>query len=100
MRRLLPALPPLVFLLSLAAPFPARATDPVPAQPTPREQTVQGLELIMQGLKRMIEQVPLYGPPEMTPNGDIILRRLSPPADGQPTPAAPPPAIAPGSSRL
>jgi len=97
MRPFLPVLSLCAAVLVTAAPLAARADEPAPAQPSPREQTMQGLDLIMQGLKRMIEQVPLYGPPELTPNGDIILRRLSP---GEPPPAPPPPAGAPGATRL
>lgn len=98
MRPLLPVLPLCAAVLVMAAPPALRAEEPAaPSQPTPQEQTLQGLDLILQGLKRMIEQVPLYGPPELAPNGDIILRRLSP---GEPPPAPPPPADAPGGTRL
>ena len=92
-----PAFPLFAAVLTLAVPAAPRAEEPAPPQPTPREQTLQGLDMIMQGLKRMIEQVPLYGPPELAPNGDIILRRISP---GDPQPAPQPPGGAPGGSRL
>ena len=101
MRLHVPALAPLVLaVIALMAAAPVRAAEPPsPAQPTPREQTLQGLDLVMQGLKRMIEQVPLYGPPEMAPNGDIVIRRLTPGNDAPP-PALAPPAATPGAQRL
>ncbi|MEI8395827.1 MAG: hypothetical protein WCF85_13890 [Rhodospirillaceae bacterium] len=99
MRRLLrlrfavvPAVPPVMVMVIMLGCWPgaARAGDLAPVEPTPREQTIQGIDLIMKGLRGMLEQVPLYGPPELTPNGDIILRRLSPPGN-PPVPAAPTP---------
>ncbi|MEI6985404.1 MAG: hypothetical protein WCK65_04675 [Rhodospirillaceae bacterium] len=62
-------------------------------EPSPQDQALQGLGLIMKGLRGMIEQVPLYGPPELAPNGDIILRRISPiqnPPGSRSAPATPP----------
>ncbi|MEI7608023.1 MAG: hypothetical protein WCJ64_11635 [Rhodospirillaceae bacterium] len=101
MRLLGPALAlPALAVIALVAAASVRAGEPAsPAQPTPREQTLQGLDLVMQGLKRMIEQVPLYGPPEMAPNGDIIIRRITPGSEAPP-PALAPPAATPGAQRL
>jgi len=76
----------------VSAPLAALADPPAATGPSPQEQAIQGLDLVMKGLRGMIEQVPLYGPPEVLPNGDIILRRLSPAA---PQPPAPAPSIAP-----
>ncbi|MEI6558321.1 MAG: hypothetical protein WCO00_07915 [Rhodospirillaceae bacterium] len=98
MQRSLLLLPLLAALLPTAAPPPARAGEPAAALPTPREQALQGLDMVMQGLRRIIEQVPLYGPPEIAPNGDIIMRRLTP---GEPkAPEPPSPAAAPEKMRL
>lgn len=86
----------------LAAVAAGCGTSPAVAQgaagPTPQEQAMQGLDLILKGLRGMIEQVPIYGPPEMLPNGDILIRRVSPPPDA-PTGTTPgtKPAPAPGS---
>jgi hypothetical protein len=60
--------------------------QPPPPQTSPQEQTLQGLEQMMLGLKRMVEQIPIYGPPEVTADGDIILRRIQPVRPFQPYP--------------
>jgi len=70
----------LAVALVVAAPLAASAADGPPT-PSPQEQALQGLDMVLKGLRGMIEQVPIYGPPEVLPNGDIILRRVSPPAD-------------------
>lgn len=70
--------------LGLGAPVAAQDRPAVPpGKPplqdmTPQEQALQGLELVLKGLEGMMRQFPYYAPPEITPEGDIILRRLDP----------------------
>ncbi|WP_448207640.1 hypothetical protein [Azospirillum sp. sgz302134] len=65
---------------SLAWTAPAFAADtpatPPPAPGTPGDQARQGLDLLMKALEGWVRQMPLYAPPEVTPEGDIIIRRL------------------------
>ncbi|WP_431859292.1 hypothetical protein [Azospirillum sp.] len=88
---------PLAAAALLAAPAFA-AEPPAPLAPTPGEQAKQGVELLLKALEGWIRQLPSYAPPEVTPEGDIIIRRLdrnravppgSPPL-GPPDPGTPP----------
>ena len=73
---------------------PALAADSTgPAEPTPGEQAKQGFELLLKALEGWIRQLPSYAPPEVTPEGDIIIRRLD---RNRPAPPEPPPAAPPG----
>lgn len=74
-------------------PPPPGAAPPPPGAPsTPGEQARQGVELLMKALEGWVRQVPLFAPPEVTPEGDIVIRRLdrSRPAPLNPAPAEPP----------
>lgn len=80
----------LTFAAGLLWVMPACAADPPPASPapspptgpampvpaTPGEQARQGLDLLMKALEGWVRQMPLFAPPEVTPEGDIIIRRL------------------------
>ena len=79
---------------------PAGAVDTTPppgnAQPpgspsTPGEQARQGLELLMKALEGWVRQMPMFAAPEVTPEGDIIIRRLDRdrPAPSEPAPPKP-----------
>ncbi|MHA7060407.1 hypothetical protein [Azospirillum argentinense] len=75
-------------------PPPPGATPPAPGAPsTPGEQARQGVELLMKALEGWVRQVPMFAPPEVTPEGDIVIRRLdrSRPAPPNPGPAEPAP---------
>jgi hypothetical protein len=73
-----------------AAIQPAQAADP--AQPRPRtepgprieEELVDGARKLFDTLRRLLDEVPVYSLPELTENGDIILRRQPPRKDGRP----------------
>ncbi len=56
------------------------------AQPAPGELAREGLAKMLQALDVLVQSVPQYHMPEITENGDIILRRKQP----QPMPAPPP----------
>ncbi|HYG87394.1 MAG TPA: hypothetical protein VD978_14140 [Azospirillum sp.] len=69
--------------MMLATPAPAADLPPQPA--TPGEQAKQGFELLLKALEGWIRQFPTYAPPEVTPEGDIIIRRLDRPRPAPPT---------------
>lgn len=76
---------------------PARA-DALKAEPSPQDHVVQGMDMILLGLRRMLEQVPIYGPPEINAEGDIVIRRIVPgPPANQPPPPPRPTFPSPGS---
>lgn len=97
-RRLLPSIVagPLIVMGALWAvpagaaetPPPPGTTPPPGAPSTPGDQARQGLDLLMKALEGWVRQVPMFAAPEVTPEGDIIIRRLdrSPPAPSEPTP--------------
>ncbi|ALJ34686.1 hypothetical protein D9623_05250 [Azospirillum brasilense] len=69
-------------------PPPPGAAPPPGAPSTPGEQARQGVELLMKALEGWVRQVPMFAPPEVTPEGDIVIRRLdrSRPAPAEPAP--------------
>jgi hypothetical protein len=69
----------LVLLLGVGA---ARAQQPDPPAPPPPMPDIVGENFLrfLKGLRRLVEQVPLYEAPRVTPEGDIILRRIRPPS--------------------
>jgi len=79
-------LSPFVLLLGLSmavSAAPARAaSDEVPA-----DKIERGAQLVIDGLRAFFASIPQYEPPEVLPNGDIIIRRVKPDApktdDGQ-----------------
>ncbi|HVO01498.1 MAG TPA: hypothetical protein VMT54_04815 [Candidatus Cybelea sp.] len=65
----------------------ALAQDQTPTTPSPdaaQQLAVEGLAKIMQALDLFVKSVPQYAPPEVLPNGDIIIRRLHPSPDAAP----------------
>jgi hypothetical protein len=60
-----------------------RPANPESAQ-APMELAREGLTKMLQALNKLIESVPQFEMPEMTENGDIIIRRKRPEAP-QPT---------------
>ena len=60
------------FLVLLAAPAAAQSTGEA------ERLASEGDSKILQALDLLLKTVPQYGPPEMQPNGDIIIRRLHP----------------------
>ncbi|MEM9709031.1 MAG: hypothetical protein AAF871_09575 [Pseudomonadota bacterium] len=83
----------LCLILALTAAFPARAQDPDLERGM--DLLGQGLELMLrgfleelgpelQGLRDDLGAMGGYHPPEILPNGDILIRRRSP--DGMPEP--------------
>ena len=71
------------------------------AAPTPGDQAKQGVELLLKALDGWIRQLPSYAPPEVTPEGDIIIRRLDrnrPTVPGAPPVGPPDPNTPPGGA--
>lgn len=56
---------------------PALAEEPAPANPP--DIMREGARRILDGIRRLVEQMPMFEPPRVTPEGDIILKRLRPP---------------------
>ncbi|GAA4251239.1 hypothetical protein GBZ26_07125 [Azospirillum formosense] len=76
-------------------PPPPGAAPPPPGAPsTPGEQARQGVELLMKALEGWVRQVPMFAPPEVTPEGDIVIRRLDRSRPAPANPALPKPAPA------
>lgn len=72
--------------------------------PTPQQELENAARLAQEAVQRMlralqgtIDNLPQYAPPEIMPNGDIIIRRLPLRRTPDATPSAPPaPGKAPG----
>ncbi len=56
--------------------------------PAPSELAREGLAKMLQALEAIVQSVPQYHMPEITENGDIVIRRKKP--DQAPAPAPPP----------
>lgn len=73
------ALLTLPFLAVFLATFPmtgqAQAADPAKEA---QRQFELGTEMILDGLRMLIERIPQFSAPEILPNGDIIIRRRNP----------------------
>lgn len=59
----------------LAAPPTAWAAE---EETSPGEMAAEGLEKMMRAIELFVGSIPLYAPPELLPNGDIIIRRIDP----------------------
>ena len=83
----------IVIVVSLVAVLPASARaqteQPQPPADSPTERLQEGALAIIEGLRMMIDQLQSYQPPEVLPNGDIIIRKR-PPESEKPDPDAKP----------
>ncbi len=77
MARLLP-IAGLALALSFATPVYAHE------HAAPADSALEKLQQIIEGLRRMIDELPLYEAPEILENGDIIIRRKRPGAERPP----------------
>ena len=66
--------------LMLAGPPPALA-GPTAEEETPEELMREGMERMLRAIELMIEMVPQYEMPEVTEDGDIIIRRKRRPSE-------------------
>jgi hypothetical protein len=60
--------------LALSGPTPAVAADEPPEE-TPEDLAREGMERLLKALELFIEMIPQYEMPEVTEEGDIIIRR-------------------------
>ena len=72
----------LVFFSALA--MPARAQTPPPAQNSPETLAREAIDKLMQALSMAIQNLPQYEMPRLNERGDIIIRRINPPAPKKP----------------
>ena len=72
---------PLFALSVLTAPLAANADSLQDNTAEAERLANDAVDKIMKALNLMIMSVPRYSAPEVLPNGDIIIRRLDPPAD-------------------
>ena len=86
MFKFFPSLAALTLALCLAGPMPGVAASPQNIQDsppklpekTPEELARQSIEQMLRALEMFLHSVPQYEPPEITENGDIIIRRKHP----------------------
>lgn len=84
----------LLLTAAILVPGPAAAGDsPPPWLPFPGEQAEEmareGMQWMKQAIDRMLEAIPQYALPELTEDGDIILRRRQPGPELAPAPDTP-----------
>lgn len=65
----------MALVLLLAAPAYGQAQIGDESGQSPGALAAEGLETLLQALDLFIESIPQYEPPELTEDGDIILRR-------------------------
>ena len=70
-KRLVPA----VLLLGLALAGPPALAAGQPQEDTPEELAREGMDRLLKALELFIEMIPQYEMPEVTDDGDIIIRR-------------------------
>jgi hypothetical protein len=75
--------------LGLAAPAAGEEGAPPPGEEDPEQLLQESVETFMRALDALIRSIPQYEMPEITEDGDIIIRRKKPPPFG-PEPAPPP----------
>jgi hypothetical protein len=67
-------------VLALSAASPARAQTPPPPQNSPETLAREAIDKLMQALSMAIQNLPQYEMPRLNERGDIIIRRINPPA--------------------
>ena len=74
-----------VLLLAVPAAGAHAQADRQEPVPSPGERLQEGAAAIVDGLRMLMDQLQSYQPPEILPNGDIIIRRR-PLAPSEPAP--------------
>jgi hypothetical protein len=70
--------------LAVAAASPAHAQTPPPAENSPEALAREAIDKLMQALSMAIQNFPQYEMPRLNERGDIIIRRINPPAPKKP----------------
>ncbi|MBM3545886.1 MAG: hypothetical protein FJX54_02945 [Alphaproteobacteria bacterium] len=75
--------PALILAFALAAaPVSAQQSEPPPPlsleAPSAPDIISEGARRILEGIRRLVDQMPMFEPPRVTPEGDIILKRIRP----------------------
>ncbi|HEV7371971.1 hypothetical protein [Arenibaculum sp.] len=64
--------------LQAAGAPPVSAGEPSPLPDEATRDILEGMERLRDGMSKLIDSLPRYAPPEITEDGDIIIRRLDP----------------------
>jgi hypothetical protein len=80
--------PILILALTLAAsPVLAQPLEPSPPPglqaPGAPDMLREGARRVLEGIRRLVDQMPMFEPPRLTPEGDIILKRIRPFPEGE-----------------
>lgn len=67
-----------VLLCLAATPGAAPAADPEAEREAPGELAREGVETLLRALEALVDMIPQYEMPELTEEGDIIIRRKRP----------------------
>lgn len=67
-----------LLLFALAASPVLAAEDEEEREPPPGQLALEGVESLLRALEALIEMIPQYELPELTDEGDIIIRRKRP----------------------
>lgn len=52
---------------------------------TPETLAIEGLNRLMQAIELFVDTLPMYEPPEILPNGDILIRRVQSDEETEPS---------------
>ena len=83
----------LIAALAVAGPVPAQTPDPGTGDRERAEELArEGFEQLLRALEALLQSIPQYEAPEITEDGDIIIRRKrKPPEPPEPPGSVPPP---------
>lgn len=70
-----------VLALAFAGPVSAQPVEPYspPQIPSAPDIVAESARRILEGIRRLIDRMPMFEAPRVTPEGDIILKRIRPP---------------------
>ena len=74
----------LAFLAVVLGPALALAQQPAPPrydprfEPNPQERMMEQADRVLRTLRQLLHSIPVFDPPVITPDGDILIRRRPP----------------------